>query len=200
MKLATLIKGTIPDFGLPEEMPKLPDQLYVERYKRLAGKVRNGDLDALVIYADRERSSNISYISGWDPRFEEALFVHVPGKPPTIITGPENTGFANSVGLKAETILYPPFGVAGSNRENTPALLEVFSSLGIRSEMKVGVVGGKYFSPSEASEPENWIDAPAFIVDVLRQAVNPGGQVINATALLTHSSDGLRSSSGQLPS
>ena len=30
-------------------------------------------LDQLVVYADREHSANLSYLTGFDPRFEEAL-------------------------------------------------------------------------------------------------------------------------------
>lgn len=193
MTLAKLIEGVIPDFGLPDLMPSLPDNIYAERYQRLAAKAQEAALDALIIYADRERSSNISYITGWDPRFEEALLVHVPGKPPALLTGPENTGFAGAVGLKPETILYPPFGVPGSNRSNTPALHTLFSDLGIRPAMNVGVLGGKYFSQPETMTPDTWIDAPAFVVDVLRQTVGSKGKVVNATALLTHPSHGLRS-------
>ena len=31
--------------------------------------------DRLVVYADREHSANLSFLTGFDPRFEEALLV-----------------------------------------------------------------------------------------------------------------------------
>jgi hypothetical protein len=193
MKVANLINSIIPEFGVPDEMPLLPDELYAVRYALLVDRVKDAGLGALIVYGDRERSSNISYLTGWDPRFEEALLVHVPGRPPTVITGPENTGFASAVGLRPETILYPPFGVPGSDRSHTPALMDIFAELGIVAGMTVGVVGGKYFSPSESATPEAWIDAPAFFVDVLRQTVGTSGRVVNATTLLSSPSNGLRS-------
>jgi hypothetical protein len=31
--------------------------------------------DALVVYADREHCANVAYLTGFDPRFEEALLL-----------------------------------------------------------------------------------------------------------------------------
>ena len=43
--------------------------------------------DRLVVYADREHSANLSFLTGFDPRFEEALLVIGPDDPPAILVG-----------------------------------------------------------------------------------------------------------------
>ena len=39
-------------------------------------------LDAFVVYADREHFANMAYLTGFEPRFEEALLLLVGDKPP----------------------------------------------------------------------------------------------------------------------
>ena len=54
---------------------------------------------------------------------------------------------------------------------------------------QVGVAGWKWFSAAEASDPALWVDAPSFIVDMLRSL---GCVVVNATGLFTAPGSGLR--------
>ncbi len=192
MSRVHLIDCVLPHFGLPEVMPDLPDELFAARHAQMADRVREAGLDALVLHADRERPASMSYLTGWDPRFEEALLIHVPGRGPTVVTGPENVGFVASGGLKPRTVLYPPFGVLGTDRSRAPKLADILAACGLAPGMAVGVVGGRYFSAAETSDPDGWIDAPAFVVDVLRQAVGETGRVVNATALFSHPTTGLR--------
>jgi Xaa-Pro aminopeptidase len=149
-------------------------------------------IDALVIYADREHSANLMWLTGFDPRFEEALMVIAPGSTPTILVGPENLGRAQDAAIEIEARLYPPFGLLGQDRSRTPALDEVFLHAGIEAGQRVGVLGWKYFGSYEAPKPETWLETPAYIADVLRTIVGTEGRVINANALLMHSSTGLR--------
>ncbi len=52
--------------------------------------------DILVVYADREHSANMAYLTGFEPRFEEAVLVVAvhSAEPPLILAGNECRGLA----------------------------------------------------------------------------------------------------------
>jgi hypothetical protein len=65
----------IPDFGLPLEAPRIPAASYEKRCREAYARA---ECDWLVVYADREHLANIAFLSGYDPRFEEALLLLGP--------------------------------------------------------------------------------------------------------------------------
>jgi hypothetical protein len=187
-----LIDARLPDFGIPETRPELDRSVYAARLGALDRARRTAGLDALVVYADREHTANLTYLTGFDPRFEEALLVVSPDATPTLLAGPENLARAENCGIDVEARLYPPFGLMGQDRTRTPALAEVLRNAGIDSRHHVGVLGWKYFGADEAARPEAWLETPSYIVDTLRHIVGPDGRVVNANALLMHPVTGLR--------
>ncbi|MBN9317944.1 MAG: aminopeptidase P family N-terminal domain-containing protein [Devosia sp.] len=187
-----LIDAKLPDFGVPKTRPELDRSVHVARFNALNRARRAAGLDVLVVYADREHAANLAYLTGFDPRFEEALLVIAPDATPTLLTGPENLGRANAAAIEVEARLYPPFGLMGQDRTKTPALDEVLGNAGIAANQRIGVLGWKYFGPSEASKPESWLETPSYIIDTLRQIAGPEGRVVNANALLMHPVTGLR--------
>ena len=128
------------------------------------------------------------WLTGFDPRFEEALLVVPSGATPTLLAGPENLGRARRAMIEVEARLYPPFGLLGQDRSQTPELDEVLASAGVARGQRVGVLGWKYFGALEAKRPDSWFETPAFIIDTLRQRVGEEGRVVNANALLMDSS------------
>ncbi|MBK8085998.1 MAG: aminopeptidase P family N-terminal domain-containing protein [Devosia sp.] len=140
-----LIDAGLPAFGVPIVRPELYDAIYTQRLAALIRARRAAGLDALVVYADREHAANLAYITGFDPRFEEALLVMVPDNPPTLLAGPENLARAGNAAIEVEARLYPPFGLLGQDRSKTPALEEVLRNAGIGPKHRVGVLGWKYF-------------------------------------------------------
>lgn len=192
MTNARLIDARLPDFGVPATRPELPQPLYAARFESLQRSRRDAGLDVLVIYADREHSANLCWLTGFDPRFEEALLIIAPGQTPTILAGPENLGRAQHSAIEVEARLYPPFGLMGQDRTTTPGLEEVFRNAGIQAQHRIGVMGWKYFGPHEATKPEAWLETPAYIADTLRKVAGPDGRVVNANGLLMDSSAGLR--------
>lgn len=187
-----LIDAVIPDFGVPASRPELSRALYARRLDDLLRARRAAGIDALVIYADREHSANLAWLTGFDPRFEEALLIIPAGDVPTILAGPENLGRAQNATIEVAARLYPPLGLMGQDRSRTPDLEEVLTSAGIGSGQRVGVLGWKYYGPFEAKKPETWFETPAFIIDTLRKIVGAEGRVVNANALTMDSSTGLR--------
>ena len=63
-----LVDAKLPEFGVPKTRPELDRSVYAQRFAALARARRAAGLDALVIYADREHSANLSYVTGFDPR------------------------------------------------------------------------------------------------------------------------------------
>lgn len=192
MPKACLIEAALPEFGVPDTRPELDRAIYRERLAALGRARRAAGFDALVVYADREHAANLGWLTGLDPRFEEALLLLTPNATPTILLGPENLGRAAGAGLDLEARLYPPFGLLGQDRSKTPALDAALRHAGIDRNQRVGVLGWKYFGAHEAPKPESWLEIPSYIADALRSIVGADGRVANANALLMHPVTGLR--------
>ncbi len=87
----TLADVKLPDFGLPSSRPELSMRTYRDRLDTFTKRLIHIGIDAAVIYADREHAANIAYLTGFEPRFEEALLVIGLHREPLIITGPEKS-------------------------------------------------------------------------------------------------------------
>ncbi|MFZ1813008.1 MAG: aminopeptidase P family N-terminal domain-containing protein [Rhizobiaceae bacterium] len=189
MRRARLKEVKLPEFDIPRDLPELSPSLYAARRERLETSMRKADIDVLVVYGDREHAANMAWLSGFDPRFEEALLVLRIGHQPCIITGPENQGMAAASPLRPRTILYPPMGLMGQDRTKTPPLDELLRDAGIASGAKTGVCGWKYFGALEGDHGQQWLEIPSYIADTLRQL---SSQLFNAGALFMDPQTGLR--------
>jgi hypothetical protein len=187
-----LIEIAPPDFGVPKTRPGLSRDIYAARFAHFADRVRALGLDAAVVYADREHFANLAYLTGFDPRFEEALMVFVAGHDPVVLTGPENQGTARLSSIDVDVRLYPPFGLLGQDRRGTLPLLDLLAASGLSAGARIGAIGWKYFGRDETTDPEGWIDIPAYLADALRAIVGPAGRLVNATAIFMDASTGLR--------
>src|SRR5262245_19266485 len=65
----------LPDFGLPARQPAISAETYRARIAALGDRAEAENLDVLVVYGDREHFANLAYLTGYDPRFEESLFL-----------------------------------------------------------------------------------------------------------------------------
>ena len=68
-------KVKLPSFGRSAACPELPAQVYRDRLAKAIERLRFAQLDTLVVYGDREPAANLEYLTGFDPRFEEALLL-----------------------------------------------------------------------------------------------------------------------------
>jgi Xaa-Pro aminopeptidase len=176
----------LPDFGMPSEMPVLSPAIYAARLEATRSAAQDRGYDALVVYADREHSANLSHLSGFDPRFEEAvLFVGNVGDP-LLITGIECVGLARAAALPMRVELHADLSLVGMPRPAGRELADILATEGIGTDARVGVVGWK------AQADPGWLDVPTFLTDALRAAVGPGGRVENAGGLFADPVDGLR--------
>ncbi len=186
MATARLARIDLPDFGLPEARPEIPAPLYADRLARLRERAAARGYDRVVVYADREHSANLAYLSGFDPRFEEAVLVIGGEDQPAILAGNECFGLAGAAPLGMRRHLFQDFSLPSQPRDRSRPLAEILGDEGIGSGGRVGVVGWKTYAEPGMS------DAPAYLVDELRRLTGPGGGVENATDLLIGAADGLR--------
>ncbi len=176
----------LPDFGMPSTTPELPDHIYPDRLERLRERAASRGYDHVVVYADREHSANLSYLTGFDPRFEEAMLIVGQNGKPAILVGNECVGMARSAPLPMEVRLFQDFSLPSQPRDRSLSLADLLADEGLRPGVAVGTVGWKTFS-----DPGR-IEIPSFLTDELRQAVGEQGRVENATDLLIDAADGLR--------
>lgn len=180
----------LPSYDLPAEQPSVPVSTYAARLDAAWAAGAAAGLDALLVYADREHFASLSYLTGYDPRFEESLLIMTPGRAPVLLVGNEGLSYAAVVPPSVEVVLYQSFSLVNQDRSVSPRLPVVLRAAGLDDGMRrVGIAGWKWFSAAEADVPSSWVDAPAFIVDALRTL---GYEVSNATGLFTAPGSGLR--------
>jgi len=183
---ANLARVELPEFGMPETMPVLPPALYAARLLRLRERAEAAGYDRLVIYADREHSANMAYLTGFDPRFEEAILIVGASGEPAVVVGNECYAMAGAAPLPLRRHLFQDFSLPSQPRDRSRPLAEILGEEGIARGARIGVVGWKTYGSSEKS------DAPSFIVDELRRMAGPSGAVENATSLFIDAANGLR--------
>ncbi|HUG15825.1 MAG TPA: aminopeptidase P family N-terminal domain-containing protein [Thermomicrobiales bacterium] len=184
-----LARIELPDFGLPGSEPEISAALYEQRIRRARERAAAATLDALVVYADREHFANMTYLTGYDPRFEEALLVLVPERRPTLLVGNEGMAYSAVSPVDLDRVLCQTFSLPGQPRSTSKPLRDLLGDAGLGAGQTVGVAGWKYFEPVEAPEPDLWIDAPSFITDTIRAIVR---EVRNANRLFMSPVDGMR--------
>lgn len=162
------------------------------RLSRARESMAGRGLDYLVVYGDREHFANITYLTNFDPRFEEALFILGMESEPLILVGNEGVGHLGVSPLfvagKMRHERYQSFSLLGQPKGDSRQLKDIFLQEGLDSSASVGVVGWKYYN--ELSDSENISDVPAYIWDTLKSCCK---SVVNATDLLMSPSYGLRS-------
>jgi hypothetical protein len=176
----------LPDFGTPSSMPVIPGPIYEGRIERLRRRLTERGLDRVVIYADREHSANLSYLTGFDPRFEEAILVIGPDDDPAVMVGNECWGMADAAPVSMRRHLLQDLSLPGQPRDRSRALGEIFAEEGIAPGSRVGVVGWKIFGDGVS------IDLPYFIVDELQRLSGRDGSVESATDILIGAAGGMR--------
>lgn len=182
---ARLHQIDLPEFGVPVEIPRLSSLLYRDRVQRLLSRADERGLDFMVVYADREHSANLSYLWGFDPRFEEALLIVGAEDAPAILVGNECVGMAEAAPLTMRVRLHQEFSLPGQPRDGSLPLDDVFGDEGMGKSTRVGLIGWKTFS-----DPHTF-DVPSYIVDSLRDVVG-ADMVENATDVLIDASTGMR--------
>ncbi|MEY4984153.1 MAG: hypothetical protein RIR62_2419 [Pseudomonadota bacterium] len=178
-----------PDHGAPDVPPppalaELQGRIAAAR----AAAARQG-YAALVVYGDREHAANLHWLTGFDPRFEEALLVLTAGDA-VIVAGNECLPYAADTPLVragVARVVHCATLSLPSQPRGTARLADILADTVPRGT--IGAVGWKWFGADEVDDPAHALDLPAFVADPLRRLAEG---VENATALMMHPAHGLR--------
>ncbi|MGV3490162.1 MAG: M24 family metallopeptidase [Devosia sp.] len=177
----------IPDFGVPLERPAIPAATYSSRCDKL---FKRAGTDWVVVYADREHAANMIHLTGFEPRFEEALLLLGPGERRALVTGNESESYAVVSPLPdLEVVLAQSLSLMAQDRTRRPNMAAVLAHIGLKPGDSVGVVGWKYLEPDEG----DGMLVPHALVRALEACVTGSGTLKDVTALLMHPDTGDRS-------
>jgi Creatinase/Prolidase N-terminal domain len=186
---AQLCTIELPDFGQPTTEPQLEKPIYESRIAELHRRMAAHELDAVVIYGDREHVANISWATGYDPRFEEAICIVVPGRNPTLLVGNEGFPYAETAHGVFDRMLWQPLSLMGQPRDRYEPLDEILRRSGLKPGMRIGLAGWKGFETEAGVFDSSWFETPHYLVSALQKL----GTITNAALLFMHPTKGLRS-------
>ena len=188
--MTRIVRIDWPDNGSPDLPPPLSLAECETRLAALRQAATAGGHDVIVVYGDREHAANLHWLTGFDPRFEEAVLIVTPGDAlllagneclaytavsPLVQAGIVRTGHCASLSLPSQ-----PRG----GRRLTDHLADMLAL-----DDRVGAIGWKWFDEGEVDDPATALDIPAFLADPLRRLA---ARVENATGLMMHPAHGLR--------
>ena len=139
--------------------------------------------DAIAVYADREHSANIAWLTGFDPRFEEALFILTSDGQRTLIVGNECSGVLGPLLIRTKTALCQEFSLMGQDRSVSWDLKPLLKRAGLLRGCQCGIAGWKTLMARR-------IEVPAYIVELIAEMC--GKKPVNANDLFMHPEHGLR--------
>ena len=190
----SLIPLDLPDFGMSKEQPKIESEIYLKRLRKFKNDLKNNKMQSAIIYADREHFANMHYLTGFDPRFEEALLIiNVSEDVSYLITGPENQGYSNISEINLIKKNFPTFGLLGQDRRTTSSLENILFECNLKDKKNCGVVGWKYFISDEFAKPEETFDIPNYILTSIEKVTGNITYLKNITSWFMHPSHGYRS-------
>lgn len=172
-------------------VPEITSTEYQERLNALRQLMREKGLTHTVIYADREHFSNMEYLTGYDPRFEEAVLIVSQDERPVLVVGNEGFDYSDIVPYDLVRALYSPFSLPGQPIHGSDSLSQIFTRSGITDKAAVGVIGWKLFS-QDAHMHVNATDLPLFIHQSLLGIVKAEQSIVNATDIMISNDYGLR--------
>jgi hypothetical protein len=176
-----------------EEVPPAPQAIAMAEYQQRIGALyTRAGVDWVVVYGDREHSANLLFLTGYDPRFEEAVFLIGPNQQRYMIVGNEGRGYVPLTTPWVDVLICQSLSLAGQPRDTAPRIVDVIASAGIRKGQRVGLVGWKYLGPTETDDVTRPAYVPAFIVHALRTLVGPTGSITDVTSVMMHPGTGLR--------
>ncbi len=192
---AELSELKLPEFGTPKKEPVIPPETYLCRIQTLRERAIDNGYDAIVVYGDREHFANIAWLTGYDPRFEEALLLINLKKEekPILVVGNEGLGYTgiSPIQKQLKIALYQSFSLVSQPRGQSRPLRQILRSGGVKRGAKVGVAGWKYYTDVEVEDPERTLEIPSLIAETIRKSAGKGN-VFNVNRLLIHPTEGIR--------
>jgi len=190
-----LIEIDWPEFGQAPYPPRPSVHDFQERMDALHSQMEPRALTHVVVYGDREHFANLAFLTGFDPRFEEALLIVTKTSKPLLVVGNECEGYLGISPLFSDGHLrnerFQTFSLLNQPRDQSRLLRDILADEGIDGGSSVGCVGWKYFSEREHPDARHALDIPSYIADALR-ALAGHEHVSNATDIFMDPACGLR--------
>lgn len=169
---------------------KLTRETMGRRRENILEKMRERGLDVLVVYADREHGGNFAYLTGFAPRFEEALLIlHQCGEA-YLLLGNEMLRMADYSRIPAKAIHVPQLSLP-----NQPAagysLDEALRRAGMKKACRTGIVGWKLLRSQRRDGRCLNFEIPYFIVHGIGEVAG-FGCIEPATDLFIDPGQGVR--------
>jgi len=190
--MVSLSQVELPDFGDEARLPTVSTAEYERRLDMTVERMEAHGLQFLLVYADREHSANMSYLTGFDLRFEESVLLLDTKGNRLLLVGNECLGYAPDPALKCQVELFQEFSLLGQPRGDSAPLRRIVSDFGLGKGAAVGCVGWKYFAGQNVDHPAHAMEIPSYIVDLVRDLVQDRRRVTNAAHLFMDPDTGLR--------
>lgn len=191
--MSRLVQLTLPDFGDELTLPLISPAEYETRLQGAVDRMTRSGLDFLLVYADREHFANLHFLTGFDPRFEEALLILDRRGNRTLLAGNEWIHYAPPPELHCRPVLFQEFSLLGQDRDESQPLRQILAEAGVEPGSVVGTAGWKYFERDHLVEGlGEAIEIPAYFVDLLRDMTGDRARVQNANAIFMGPQEGLR--------
>lgn len=178
-----------PRYTLPREEPQIPDSVFADRLKRTTIKMKEEKCDFLFIYADREHFANFEYLTGFAPRFEEAILLLSQDGEATAFLGNECYHLANYSRIPTKGVHYHTLSLPSQDWGDYSLLERTLKELGVGQGSSVGIIGWKLMWPNYATK--HTYDIPSFMVEILKGVVGEQ-HLFNATSWFVHPDYGIR--------
>lgn len=169
----------------------LSDETLRERKAKVMSRMQQQGLDALVVYADKEHGGNFEYLTGFIPRFEEALLVLHSSGEAVLVLGNENLKLAAHARLDNRVVHAPWFSLPNQPMDNKKSLPELLKEAGVTAGKTLGLAGWKLFT-GKGDDVSQMFDLPAFIVEAIRLAGDGAAILRNATGIFIDPDGGAR--------
>lgn len=188
----SLSKVKHPEMNFNDHTVSLSDQTVRERKEKLLKAMSEKGFDLIFVYADREHGANFEYVTGFIPRFEEAMLAIDSKAHATLFLGNENLKLAQYSRIPADTVHVPHFSLPNQPMENQKSFKDIIGDAINFDGKTIGVVGWKVFT-SRYEENHQLFDVPYFIVDTLQKlAQEHSANVTNGSEIFIGENGGIR--------
>lgn len=169
----------------------LNEKTMTERKEKVLSRMRERNIEAMFIYGDREHGANFAYLTGFVPRFEEAVLVlHQNGKG-FLLLGNEMLSMNAHSRIHTEAVYVPYFSLPNQPMETDKCLKELLGQAGLKEGMKIGVAGWKLFTNTR-EDKKTMLDIPAFLAEALKEVIGDYGKIRNECGVLVDPENGAR--------
>src|SRR5699024_9769026 len=183
-------KVTPPETDGSKQPVLITKETVIERKHKILSLMKENNFSSLIIYADKEHGGSFEYLTGFIPRFEEALQILNVDGTSTLILGNENYNKTKHALVESYWILSPIFSLPNQPMWNFRPVEFYLGQAEIDQTKKVGLVDWKLLS-NDFKDFHSQSAMPAFIIEGLKKMV-PENKLVNATQLYIDPEKGAR--------